>query len=226
MSDIKKILLIEDDVEFAEILSEFLTKNGFDVKHEEDPFLALSRVRIENFDLVILDLTLPGLDGLEVCVDIVEKTQIPVIISSARSDINDKIKALESGADDYLPKPYDPRELLARISSLLRRLSEAKVEQKSEKDIIVDKPKQMVSLKHNRLNLTSGEYEILVYLLEKEGHVVSRQELIDNISVIAKDSGAKSIDVIIGRIRSKLGDTPKDSKYIHSIRGVGYQLIQ
>jgi two-component system, OmpR family, response regulator len=226
MEDSKKILLIEDDVEFAEILSEFLIKNGFDVKHEEDPFLALGRVRIETFDLVILDLTLPGLDGLEVCKDIIEKTEVPVIISSARSDINDKIKALEIGADDYLPKPYDPRELLARISSLLRRLSESKVEHKKEKDIVIDKPKQMILLNHNRLTLTSGEYEILTYLLEKEGHVVSRQELIENISVIAKDSGAKSIDVIIGRIRNKLGDTPKDSKYIHSIRGVGYQLIQ
>ena len=221
----KKILLIEDDVEFAEILTEFLTKHDFDVKHEEDPFLALGRVKIESFDLVILDLTLPGLDGLEVCADIVSKTHIPVIISSARSDINDKVKALEIGADDYLPKPYDPRELLARISSLLRRLSDSK-EDSFEKDIIVDKPKQMILHKHDRLTLTSGEYEILLYLLEKEGHVVSRQELIDNISVIAKDSGAKSIDVIIGRIRNKLGDTPKESKYIHSIRGVGYQLIQ
>jgi two-component system OmpR family response regulator len=221
----KKILLIEDDVEFAEILTEFLTKHDFDVKHEEDPFLALGRVKIESFDLVILDLTLPGLDGLDVCADIVSKTHIPVIISSARSDIHDKIKALEIGADDYLPKPYDPRELLARISSLLRRLNEPK-EESHEKDIVVDKPKQMILHKHNRLTLTSAEYEILVYLLEKEGHVVSRQELIDNISVIAKDSGAKSIDVIIGRIRNKLGDTPKNSKYIHSIRGVGYQLIQ
>ncbi len=223
--DMKKILLIEDDVEFAEILTEYLSKHDFDVKHEEDPFLALSRVKIESFDLVILDLTLPGLDGLDVCEDIVAKTHTPVIISSARSDINDKVKALEIGADDYLPKPYDPRELLARISSLLRRLNEPK-EESFEKDIIVDKPKQMVLHKGNRLSLTSGEYEILVYLLEKEGHVVSRQELIDNISVIAKDSGAKSIDVIIGRIRSKLGDTPKNSKYIHSIRGVGYQLLQ
>ena len=225
MSNQKKILLIEDDVEFAEILTEFLTKHDFDVKHEEDPFLALGRVKIENFDLVILDLTLPGLDGLEVCAEIVEKTHIPVIISSARSDINDKVKALELGADDYLPKPYDPRELLARVSSLLRRLNEPK-EESFEKDIVIDKPKQMILLHNNRLMLTSGEYEILVYLLEKEGHVVSRQELIDNISVIAKDSGAKSIDVIIGRIRNKLGDTPKNSKYIHSIRGVGYQLIQ
>ncbi len=221
----KKILLIEDDVEFAEILTEFLVRHEFEVQHEEDPFLALSRVKIESFDLVILDLTLPGLDGLEVCEEIVNQTHTPVIISSARSDVNDKIKALELGADDYLPKPYDPRELLARIASLLRRLSEPSTKS-VEKDMVVDRPKQMITLNKNRLTLTSAEFEILAYLLEKEGHVVSRQELIDNISVIAKDSGAKSIDVIIGRIRQKIGDSPKEPKYIHSIRGVGYQLIQ
>jgi len=222
---VKKILLIEDDIEFAQILSEFLEQNDFQVFHEEDPFLALSRAKIDPFDLVILDLTLPGLDGLEVCADLVEKTNLPVIISSARSDINDKVKALELGADDYLPKPYDPRELLARISSLFRRLADQK-EPSFEKAITADKPKQLIYLHKNRISLTTAEYEILLYLLEKEGHVVSRQELIENISSIDSESGAKSIDVIVGRIRNKLGDTPKASKYIHSIRGVGYQLIQ
>lgn len=221
----KRILLIEDDVEFAQILTEFLQQHAFEVFHEEDPFLAVSRAKIDPFDLVILDLTLPGLDGLEVCADIVAKTKVPIIISSARSDISDKIKALELGADDYLPKPYDPRELLARISSLFRRLADQK-HASIEKDIIVDKPKQLIFLNKNRLTLTTAEYEILLYLLEKEGHVVSRQELIENIPSIAKESGAKSIDVIVGRIRHKLGDSPKESKYIHSIRGVGYQLIQ
>lgn len=221
----KRILLVEDDVEYAELLSNFLEKNGFEVAFEEDPFLALSRIKIDNFDLVILDLTLPGLDGIEVCKEIVEHTHFPVIISSARSDINDKLQALEVGADDYLPKPYDPRELLARIQSLFRRISEHH-DVKVEKPLTLDRPKQMICLKNDRLSLTTAEYEILSYLIEKEGHVVSRQELIENIPSIDAESGSKSIDVIIGRIRHKIGDTPKDSKFIHSIRGVGYQLIQ
>lgn len=221
----KKILLIEDDYEFAELLADFLQKHEFQIAHEEDPYLALSRVKLEAFDLVILDLTLPGLDGLEVCKDIVQNTTIPVIISSARSDLNDKIQALEIGADDYLPKPYDPRELLARIHSLLRRLENTH-EENHQKDIVVDTDRHMILLKNERLQLTSAEYEILSYFVEKEGHVVSRQELINNIASIAKESGAKSIDVIIGRIRSKLGDDPKKPSYIHSIRGVGYQLLQ
>lgn len=221
----KKILLIEDDVEYAEILADFLTSNGFDVAHEEDPYLALSRVKIDPFDLVILDLTLPGLDGLEVCKEVVNLVKIPVIISSARSDINDKIKALDIGADDYLPKPYDPRELLARIHSLIRRIEESPAKD-TQKDITIEIEKHMIMLKGNRIQLTTAEFEILAYFLKKEGHVISRQELINNIESIAKESGAKSIDVIIGRIRQKLGDDPKNPKYIHSIRGVGYQLIQ
>ena len=222
----KKILLIEDDIEFAEILGDFLTQHGYDVSHEADPFLALSRIKFDSFDLVILDLTLPGLDGLDVCKDIVEKSHIPVIISSARSDIQDKVEALEIGADDYVPKPYDPRELLARISSLFRRLDHENSNKTSQKALSFDGDRQMVMLNGKRLQLTTAEYEILTYLLQKEGHVVSRQELIENIASIAKDSGAKSIDVIVGRIRQKLGETPKEPKFIHSIRGVGYQLIQ
>ncbi|KIM09069.1 MAG: chemotaxis protein CheY [Sulfurovum sp. PC08-66] len=221
----KRILLIEDDVEFAEILSEFLVEHGLYVAHEEDPYLALSRVKIDPFDLVILDLTLPGLDGLEVCKEIVKGVKIPVIISSARSDIKDKIEALEIGADDYLPKPYDARELLARINSVFRRLEE-KPKSGKIKDITIEKEKRMVLLQNKRLQLTSAEYEIMAYFLQKEGHVISRQELINNIESIAKETGVKSIDVIIGRIRQKLGDDPKNPKYIHSIRGVGYQLIQ
>lgn len=221
----KKILLIEDDFEFAEILTEFLEKHEFEIAHEDDPFLALSRVKLDKFDLVILDLTLPGLDGLEVCKEIIISTKIPVIISSARSDVSDKIVALEIGADDYLPKPYDPRELLARIHSLIRRLENSKEETKS-KDLCIDESRHMITLRNERLVLTSAEYEILCYFVKKVGHVVSRQELINNIESIAKESGAKSIDVIIGRIRSKIGDDPKNPKYIHSIRGVGYQLLQ
>ena len=104
-----KILMIEDDLELAEILTEYLEQFEFEVITEDDPFKAVSILKLEPFDLVILDLTLPGMDGLEVCEAIRERQDIPIIISSARSDVTDKIKALELGADDYLPKPYDPR---------------------------------------------------------------------------------------------------------------------
>jgi two-component system OmpR family response regulator len=226
-----KILMIEDDTELAEILTEYLEQFDMSVTNIDDPFLGLSTLNTQKFDLVILDLTLPGLDGLEVCSDIRKRHDIPIIISSARHDITDKVEALERGADDYMPKPYDPRELEARIRSLLRRekhefktgLGSAK---KVNKDIVLDDNKSIIKFKDKELSLTNAEYGILKYLLKKEGGVVSREELIYNVEAISEESTNKSIDVIIGRIRQKLGEVPKDPKYIHSVRGIGYKFIQ
>ena len=226
-----KILMIEDDGELAEILTEYLEQFDMKVTNIEDPFLGLSTLNTQKFDLVILDLTLPGLDGLEVCTDIRKRYDIPIIISSARHDITDKLEALERGADDYMPKPYDPRELEARIRSLLRRekheFDAAKNAGKAEKkDIYADEDKSLIFFKGAELTLTNAEYGILKYLLKKEGGVVSREELIYNVEAISEESTNKSIDVIIGRIRQKLGEVPKGPKYIHSVRGIGYKFTQ
>ncbi len=226
-----KILMIEDDPELAEILSEYLLQFDIEVTNVEDPFIGISTLNTGDFDLVILDLTLPGLDGLDVCSDIRKRHDLPIIISSARHDITDKVEALERGADDYLPKPYDPRELEARIKSLLRREQhDFKATPKSVKDkkkeLVVYEDKNEIHQNGNPLTLTNAEYGILKYLLQKEGSVVSREELIYNVEAISEDSTNKSIDVIVGRIRQKLGDNPKKPKYIISVRGVGYKLIQ
>ncbi|RUM64498.1 MAG: DNA-binding response regulator [Sulfurospirillum sp.] len=225
-----KILMIEDDAELAEILTEYLAQFGMEVTNIEDPFLGLSTLNTQKFDLVILDLTLPGLDGLEVCSDIRKWHDIPIIISSARHDITDKVEALERGADDYLPKPYNPRELEARIRSLLRRKNNefASTERtvKKQKDLEVDENQQLIRHKGEELQLTKAEYGILKYLIKKEGGVVSREELIYNVEAISEESSNKSIDVIVGRIRQKLGETPKNPVYIHSVRGVGYKFTQ
>lgn len=117
--------MIEDDLELAEVLSLYLKQFNIEVTNYEEPFLALSSLKLQKFDLIILDLTLPGMDGLDVCKEIVEKFNIPIIISSARSDITDKVTALKLGADDYLPKPYDPRELEIRIRTILRRFNKS-----------------------------------------------------------------------------------------------------
>lgn len=218
-----KILMIEDDLELAEILTEFLEQYDFKVITEDDPFKALSILKLEPFDVVILDLTLPGMDGLEVCEAIRERQNIPIIISSARSDVTDKVKALELGADDYLPKPYDPRELEARIHSVLRRYeakTEAAVAVKS--DFKHDEAAMQISYKGRVLDLTNAEYGILAYLIKKEGMVVSREDIIHNVSAINEDSSNKSIDVMVGRIRSKLGD----KSLIESVRGIGYKLVK
>ncbi len=218
-----KILMIEDDYELAEVLSEYLEGLGMSIETEEDPFKALSRLKLEKFDLVILDLTLPGMDGLEVCAEIRAKQNVPIIISSARSDIQDKVTALELGADDYLPKPYDPRELEARIHSILRRYENVdEQEQVSHSDFSLDPEAMEIHYKNNLLDLTNAEYGILAFMIKKQGFVISREDLIHNVSAINEESSNKSIDVMVGRIRNKIGD----KALIESIRGIGYKLLK
>jgi len=222
-----KVLMIEDDAELAEILTEYLEQFDIKIKNVEDPYLGLSLLAVEKFDLIILDLTLPGIDGLEVCKEIRKDYDTPIIISSARHDIMDKVTALENGADDYLPKPYNPRELEARIKTILRRQPSITTKDKEEKkrDLINDEEKQEILHNGKPLDLTAAEYGILSYLMKKEGGVVSREELIYNIEAISEESSNKSIDVIVGRIRQKLGESPKEPKHIKSVRGIGYKFI-
>ncbi len=224
-----KILMIEDDLELAEILMEYLEQFDIAITIAEDPYIGLSTLDTESFDLVILDLTLPGIDGLEVCKEIRKRHTLPIIISSARTDITDKVTALENGADDYLPKPYNPRELQARIMSLLRRQKGfIPTEQTVHKikDLILNEEQMAIFFHNKELHLTAAEYGILSYLMKKEGGVVSREELIYNIEAISEETTNKSIDVIVGRIRQKLGENPKEPTYIHAVRGVGYKFLQ
>ncbi len=221
------ILMIEDDLELAEITAEYLEKFDMKVDIAHEPYIGLSKLALKEYHLIILDLSLPGLDGLEVCEEIRKKYDTPIIISSARHDITDKVNALDLGADDYLPKPYNPKELQARIKSHLRRISNTKnAIAKSVKDLVYDQYKHIITMKGQELTLTNAEFDILSYLIKKEGGVVSREELVYNCSSISEDSSNKSIDVIISRIRQKMGDDPKTPKYIHSIRGIGYKLTQ
>lgn len=215
--------MIEDDYELAEVLSEYLEDLGMSIETEEDPFKALSRLKLENFDLVILDLTLPGMDGLEVCAEVRAKQNVPIIISSARSDIKDKVTALELGADDYLPKPYDPRELEARINSVLRRYENVESDgQPEHSDFALDTEAMEIRYKNNLLDLTNAEYGILAFMIKKQGFVISREDLIHNVAAINEESSNKSIDVMVGRIRNKIGD----KALIESIRGIGYKLLK
>lgn len=214
------VLMIEDDTEFAEILSDYL--NQFDIKitNFEDPFLGLS-AGITKYNLILLDLTLPGIDGLEVCKEIRERYNIPIIISSARVDIKDKLEALNLGADDYLPKPYDPQELHARILSLLRRHNNEfeKILTKEDNDFKVKG--NAIYFENKKLSLTPAESEVFLILLKNRGITQSREYILNNAPSMNIDSSAKSLDVIISKIRSKLDDSNK----IKSVRGIGYKLL-
>ena len=215
------ILMIEDDPEFAELLSEYLSQFDIKITNYEDPYLGLS-AGVKKFDLVILDLTLPGMDGLEVCEELVRKYDIPVIISSARSDINDKVQSFELGAYDYLPKPYDPKEMYARIMAILNRVNKGEGKgstntPKSDFEIKGD----TIYFKGEALNLTPAEFEVLSLLVKHQGITQSREQIINTSATMSIDSQGKSLDVIISKIRSKLGD----NKRIQAVRGVGYKLV-
>ena len=217
------ILMIEDDPEFSLFLGEYLEKYNIKITNFQDPFLGLS-AGVDNYDLLILDLTLPGMDGLEVCSEVTRKYDIPIIISSARSDTTDKIMGLQMGSDYYLPKPYDPKEMYAVIQSLLRRIK------KSAKPIVessftYDKSRLQITFEKQILDLTHAEYEVMLSLLSNTNAVVSREQIVESCESLS-DSYSKSLDVIIGRLRSKLGDDSKNPKYLHSIRGLGYKLSQ
>ncbi|GAB0173694.1 Response regulator ArsR [Helicobacter trogontum] len=219
--------MIEDDVELAEVLSDYLKQHDIHVTNYDEPYTGMSALATKHFDLLLLDLTLPNLDGLEVCKKVAKQKNIPIIISSARSDVNDKVKALDSGADDYIPKPYDPKELVARIQSLLRRYSQKMAEERvADKSVIfsIDKDTREVFFKDKKLDLTRAEYEILTLLISKKGHVFSREAIAIESESINPESSNKSIDVIIGRLRSKIEENPKNPQYIISVRGVGYKL--
>ena len=166
------ILMFEDDPEFSCFLGEYLEKYNIKITNYEDPYLGLSS-GIDNYDLVILDLTLPGMDGLEVCSEITKKYNIPIIISSARSDTTDKVMGLQIGADYYLPKPYDPKEMYAVIQSLLRRVKKNQT-LISSSDFKYEKSTSIISFKEKELHLTHAEYEVLSCLLSHKNSIVSR----------------------------------------------------
>ncbi|EAC1615032.1 response regulator transcription factor [Campylobacter jejuni] len=219
------VLMIEDDPDFAQLLSEYLAQFNIKITNFENPKSALN-VGIQGYDCLILDLTLPGIDGLEVCREIRQKSNIPIIISSARGDLSDKVVGLQIGADDYLPKPYDPKEMYARIMSLIRRTK--RVEHTNNENINsafkIDERRHEITYEDKVLTLTPAEFEILEYLIQQHGYSVSREQLVSRCKNL-KDKDSKSLDVIIGRLRVKIGDSSKSPKYIFSVRGIGYKLI-
>ncbi|AXH14131.1 response regulator transcription factor [Malaciobacter mytili] len=224
-----KIAMVEDDVQLAELLTEYLKQFNIEVTNFEEPFLALSSLNIYKYDLLILDLTLPGMDGLDVCKEVVSKHKIPIIISSARSDITDKVTALQLGADDYLPKPYDPRELEVRIKTILRRYNQNNEDVKENKKGIfkLDSDKREITKKGQYIKLTAAEYEVLSLLIKREGFIVTREEIFDNSDLLNHDyESSGSLAVIINRIRQKIEDNPKEPKHLQTIRGMGYKFLQ
>ena len=218
--------MIEDDYEIAQILTEYLNKFDISVTSAEEPYMGLSLLTQDDFDLLILDLTLPGIDGLEVIPKIRKNSSIPIIVSSARDDITDKVIAMERGADDYMPKPYDPRELVTRIKTILRR-TQANLENDKKSSLFeLNSNAHHVIFKNVLLELTAAEFDILSILIEHKDSAISREQLLYDSEHIDDNSSIKNIDVIISRIRQKLSSIDPKHTYIKPVRGIGYLLTE
>jgi len=222
----RKILIIEDDKDIVELVRHYLEKENFILKDAADGFSGLKKAKAENFDLVILDIMLPEMDGLEVCKELradPKTFSTPVIMLTAKGEETDKIVGLEIGADDYLTKPFSPRELVARIKALLRR-----VEKKTEKEkiyryanLVLDPFKHEVTLNSRLFQLTSKEFALLECLLRNKGRVLSRDYLMDQVWGYDYFGGMRTVDVHIRRLREKI---PLLSRNIQTVKNLGYKL--
>jgi two-component system OmpR family response regulator len=218
--------MIEDDYELSQILTEYLNKFNISVISAEEPYIGLSLLTQHEFDLIILDLTLPGIDGLEVIPKIRKSSTIPIIVSSARDDITDKVIALERGADDYMPKPYDPRELVTRIKTILRRVQAINKPVTPKSLFELNDDARSITFHNKLLELTAAEFDILSILIKHRNSAVSREQLLYDSEHIDDNSSIKNIDVMISRIRHKLSNIDKENSYIKPVRSVGYLLTE
>lgn len=220
-----RVLLIDDDPRLPGLLSEYLGQNGVHLTHAPDGIHGLQQLEQGAFDAVLLDVMMPGLDGLEVCRRIRAKSNVPVIMLTARGDETDRVVGLELGADDYIPKPFSPRELVARLRAVLRRSRPDVVsEQLSVAGITVDVPSRRATLQGQVLELTGIEFDILVALVRRAGRVVPRDALLTEAGRGDVVVGERTVDVHISHLRQKLGDDPP--RLIKTVRGIGYVLAK
>jgi two-component system OmpR family response regulator len=220
-----KIMLIEDDLEMQELLKDYLGNYEFEVDAFDKPLFAMEKLfGSDEYNVVVLDLMLPQMDGFDVCKKIREKSQIPIIISSARGNIGDKVAAYEYGADDYLAKPYEPKELILRIDAILRRANNnPDINQIGE--FKIDESKMQISQDDQVLDLTRIEYEIFLLLLKNREKILSREAIAQFLGNEHQNIKDRAIDMHISNIRTKIFDNPKSSRYIKSVWGIGYKFI-
>ena len=225
-----RILVIDDDVELCELLTDYLVPEGFDVETVHDPNKGIERALSGDHDFVVLDIMLPGINGFEVLRTLRKTSNIPVLMLTARGEDVDRIVGLEMGADDYLPKPFNPRELIARIRAIRRRIETGKKDEQqpalTEKitvgDIDLNSGTRTVTRAGKNVSLTAVEFDMLDILLRSAGHIVPRRDLVSKVLGRGLDPFDRSVDVHISSIRKKLGHKIKGIERIKTIRGIGY----
>jgi len=224
---VDRILVIDDDVELCGLVSEYLAPEGFQVEAVHDGRMGLERALNGNYLLVVLDVMLPGMNGFDVLRNMRDKSRIPVLLLTARGEDVDRIVGLEIGADDYLPKPFNPRELVARIRAVLRRTTagnngDGVPEAVKVGDVELDPATRTVRQNGTALDLTSVEFNLLEVLLREAGRVVTRERLVDSVLSRKFSPFDRSIDMHVSKLRKKLGDSDAGDDHIKTVRGVGY----
>ena len=218
----KKLLLIDDDEKLAEPLQAYLARFDLSLSSETHPLKGIDRLQREQFELVVLDIMLPGIDGFETCRRIRQFSDIPVIMLTARGDVMDRVVGLELGADDYLPKPFEPRELVARIQNILKRSrSTGNRELFKIGDLRIDLGKKLVQKDDRTIDITSTEFGLLELLIQNQNRVFSRDEIMHALNGIDADIYSRAIDVLVSRLRHKL----QRPELIRTVRGTGYQFV-
>jgi two-component system, OmpR family, response regulator len=218
------ILLIDDDQALAAPLGEYFSRYSLDLQSAVTPTEGLEYLQINQPDLIILDIMLPEMDGFEVCRKIRKNSDIPILMLTARGEVMDRVIGLELGADDYLAKPFEPRELVARIQNILKRSHSQTTNQKQTQvlgEITLDKTQQIASIGERSLNLTNLEYRLLEHFVLHPGQVFSRDEILTAIKGIDADLYTRSVDILVSRLRQKI--QPLD--YIKTVWGSGYRMI-
>jgi DNA-binding response OmpR family regulator len=224
------IFVIDDDVELTVLLEEFLSSHGYHVLIFNNPLKALDALLKKSHllcDLVILDIMMPELDGFQVLRKIRESSNVPVIMLSAKGKVADRVVGLELGADDYLAKPFEPQELLARIQSILRRVSSsnAMIDIVEFDGLSVNKIKQEVLVDGSPINLSTAEMEALMLFVDNANAPLSRDFLVENLRGIEWQTCDRSVDVLVSRLRNKLGESPSRTRFIITVHGLGYRFV-
>ncbi len=222
------ILIVDDDEKLNQLLTSYLSDFEFKVDSATSPSAGFKKLVKNPIDLIILDVMLPEMNGFEMCKEIRKNYAIRIIMLTARGDLMDRVVGLELGADDYLPKPFEPRELVARIQAVLRRGTQQAQSSSSEKQfghLKIDFEKQHVYLSNQKIELTTNEFAALKLLCKHPGKVMSRDQILDRLHGIEYDAFNRSVDITMSRLRQKLKDNPKSPEFIKTIWGTGYTFI-
>jgi DNA-binding response OmpR family regulator len=220
------ILIIDDDAKLNQLLKDFLKNFGYAVITATHPVRGLKKLKQAAPDLVVLDIMLPDMDGFEVCRVIRQTSTIPIIMLTARGEVTDKVVGLELGADDYLAKPFEPRELVARIQSVLRRSRQpVDTQTLTFERLTIDLDKRIALLDGNSLDLTTNEFAALALLARNAGKVLNRDQILQELRGMDCDAFNRSVDIAVSRLRQKLNDNPRSPEFIKTVWGSGYLFI-